>query len=127
MVFFENKNDFKSLKYWIPILVVGSILMVFGLNEITDNVFEEYPLLKSNEYLNGVVLDYRDYKSTTLIVLKDRTFKSIMAYNWTMEKNALYQHLQEGDSISCKPNSKKLTLFKKNSGNVIDIEVQYLE
>lgn len=123
----ENKNDFKNLKYWIPILVIGSILMVYGLNKTTDNVFEEYPLLKSNESLHGVVLDNKDYKSTTLIVFKDSTYKSVMAYNWTLKKTALYLHLENGDSISCEANSKKLILFKKNSGNVIDFEVEYLE
>ncbi len=127
MDFFENKNDFKYLKYWIPILVVGSVLMVFGLIKFTDNIFEEYPLLKSNESIHGVILDKKDYKSTTLIVLKDGTFKSVMAYNWTLKKSALYLHLENGDSISCEPNSKKLRLFKKNSGNFIDFEVTYLE
>ncbi len=123
----ENKNYFKNLKYWMPILVIGSILIVFGLNKITDNVFEEYPLLKSNESLHGIVLDSKDYKSTTLIILTDSTFKSVMAYNWTLKKTALYLHLEKGDSISCDLNSEKLMLFKKNSGDVMAFEVQYLE
>ncbi len=126
MDFFENKNDFKYLKYWIPIMVVGSVLMVFGLIKITDNIFEEYPLLKRNESLNTTIVGLDKYKGTTLVILKDSVKKSIRAFNWDLTPSPLYYHLAKGDSISCKPSSQKLFLIKKD-GNVIRFEVQYLE
>lgn len=123
----KGDHNVKVLWYLLILFVISIPLSIIMMNRETRNVFEEYPLLKSNESLNSVVLDYKDYKSTTLIVFKDSTFKSVRAYNWTLKKSALYLHLENGDSISYEPNSKNLTLFKKNTGDVIDFEVDYLE
>lgn len=125
----SSKTDIniKLLWYLIPLIVVGSVSSVIVLNNHTGNVFEEYPLLKSNEAIYTVITEPDFFKGSTLIRdSKERNF-SIRAFNWDIKPSVLFYHLEKGDSIARKPNSDTLFLYKKNGGRVIKFEVQCLE
>ena len=123
----DLKQQVKQQLKFIPFLFVGAIISFFLLGKITDDIFKQYPLIKSGEPVNSIVVENKEYKGTTL--LKDAGGKkfSIRAFNWDIKPNVLYYHLVVGDSISREPYSDTLYLYKKKNGNVIEFEVQCLE
>jgi hypothetical protein len=125
----SNKIDIniKVLWYLIPLLVISFIISVIVLNKHTANVFEEYPLLKSNEGINTIIIEPDVFKGTTLIRDSKGKNISVRAFNLDIKPNVLFYHLEKGDSIARKSNSDTLYLYKKNDGSVIKFEVQCLE
>lgn len=119
--------NIKVLWYLIPLLVISFVISVIVLNKHTANVFDEYPLLKSNEGINTIIIEPDVFKGTTLIRDSKGKNISIRAFNLSIRPNVLFYHLEKGDSIARKPNSDTLFLYKKNGGRVIKFEVQCLE
>ncbi|MGM0636191.1 MAG: hypothetical protein ACQESK_09005 [Bacteroidota bacterium] len=94
----------------------------------TANVFEKYPLLKSNESIHTVITKVDVFKGTTLIKDDKGNNVSIMAFNWDIKQpSLLYDNLKKGDSISRKPYSDTLYLYKKKVGTVKEFRVRFLE
>ena len=121
-------NDIKiSLKsvWYVPLIIIGFVFGGMLVNNVRDSVFNNYPLLKDEEFVNTIVLESDKYKGTTLINDRNNRF-SVRA--WTFEESKiLHYHLEAGDSISRNAFSDTLFLFKYDTGEVILFEIQCLE
>jgi hypothetical protein len=117
----------KQLKYIIPIFLIGAFILYYLLGKVTEDTFKQFPLIKTGETVNSIVIETKDYKGSTL--LKDSNGKSysVRAFNWKEKVSVLHYHLEQGDSISRKAYSDTLYLYKKKEGTVIEFEIQCLE
>lgn len=120
-------DNLKQLKYIIPLVLIGGVILYFLLGKITESSFEQFPLIKSGESVNSTIAEAKEYKGTTL--LKDAKGKhfSVMAFNRSLKVSVLHYHIEKGDSIARKPYSDTLYLYKKKDGSIIEFEVQCLE
>lgn len=123
---FNKGFETKQLIY-VPIFLVGFVLLIILLNYIGKNTFEKFPEIKCNEEINAIIEAMDKYKGTTLLKDKKGREFSIRAFNWDIKPNVLYYHLEVGDSITRQPNSDTLYLYKKKDSTVIEFEVQCLE
>ena len=92
----------------------------------TNALFKKYPLLKSDESLNGIVASCDQYKGITLVDLQDSTHIGIRA--WT-EKfgDFLSNYLDEGDSIVYQPGWEKIVVYKTETNEVLAVSVHFLD
>ncbi|WP_068471854.1 hypothetical protein [Saccharicrinis aurantiacus] len=124
------KKEEQYFKFGIIFLISGILLAFVLATEETNGVFNEFPPLKMNESINVIIDHYKDYKGTTLIFYYSnevRLKKSLRSFSLDQNAYSLYRFLEKGDSISRKPYSDNLFLYKKKEGTVIEFEVQCLE
>lgn len=119
--------NLKRLRYLVPLFLFAAVLLFYLIWKITENEFNQFPLIKTNEAVNSIVFFAKEYKGSTLLVDTQGRYFSIMAYNWDIKPTVLYYHLEKGDSISRKPYSDILYLYKKKDGSFIEFEVKSLE
>lgn len=118
----------KTSRILIPlaIIIVFIFLVFFGYNNASD-IFDEYPDLKKHEPIYETIISVGDYKSTTLIKTKSGKSYGLPAYNRAKKRNELYYYLEVGDSLVHEPGSRLLYLYKKETGEKIRFELDFLE
>ncbi|MBI9061330.1 MAG: hypothetical protein JEZ14_05045 [Marinilabiliaceae bacterium] len=92
----------------------------------TEVLFNKYPLLKSDESLNGIVASCDQYKGTTLVDLQDSTHIGIRS--WTEEfGDFILNYLDEGDSVVYKPGWERVAVYKRGTDEVLTIPVYFVD
>jgi hypothetical protein len=122
----ESRKNTRFVIIILPLLFLLFILSVFMHIKYTDNIFDEYPVLKKDEAVNETITLVEKYKGTTLVETKSGESYGLRAYNWAKKRDMLYYHLEIGDSLVHKPGSRLLYLYKKETGEKIRFELDFL-
>jgi len=119
-----KRKDIIMLIYLIGLWIIGFPITIFLIFKITDNTFEKYPSVKNNEQVYEVVEQRTKFKGYTLIKSSNKKAFSVKAFNWGRKPGSLYYYIEIGDSISRKPFSDTLYLFKAEIDSVLVFEIQ---
>jgi len=123
----KNSLNKKNLMYLFVLFIIGIPLIIFLMNKGTSNIFLKYPLIKTMDSFNEVVLVSERYKGTTLIQTINNKHFSVMAYDWNIKPSMLHFFLESGDSLSRKAGSDTIYLYKKVNNSVLLFELHCLE
>lgn len=118
----NDKLNILTVKYVIILITLGIPVSFFLMNRTTSNIFEEYQLAQKEDNITEVVLIKDEYKNTTLIETITGKKISLRAYRFSIEREPLFDYLEQGDSIYRMSSSDTLYLHKTN-GKVIEFDV----
>ncbi len=123
----SNKHTRRNVLFIVPIFIIGFVFLVFIGFNMTSNVFDEYPVLKNDEAVYETITFVEKYKGTTLIETKSGKTLGLRAFISSNCNNILYDYAVVGDSLVHKPGSRLLYLYKKETGEKIRFELDFLE